>query len=220
MFSKTLMDLGKPRWLAVIRVLKTSDGMTVRELAGHLGVSYMAAKQYGEDLTRLGYLRRVRTPRTAVGRPEITYRLAPAADAVFPVIGTELALELLENARRLFGENAPERLLNRHFESLRERWSGPLDALAGPLEKAAELASLRCAYGAVCVFETPPGEHPRLVDHHHPLAPVLRHHPRAAAMETRLIQDLLGTAVERSEGASGDGRVGYLLTKVPKGGVD
>lgn len=210
MFSETFKDLAKPQWLAALGVLIARDGTTIRELAEMLDVSYMAAKQYSEDLTRLGYLQRMRTPRTAVGRPEISYRVTPKTNRLFPDIGMSLCLELLENSRILFGENAPERLIYQHFESLHARWSKILTPLGDPREKAAELASLRCRYGAVCIFSTLPGSPARLIDTHNPLDPVFQHYPKAVSMETRLLQDLIGTNVERRTSHPG-GRVEFIL---------
>lgn len=214
MFSETIKDLAKPQWLAALGVLKTSDGMAIRELADRLDVSYMAAKQYGEDLTRMGYLQRIRTPRTAVGRPEIAYRVAAKADAIFPDVGMSFSLELLENSRQLFGENAPDRLLYQHFESLHAHWSPLLEPLTHPFEKAGKLATLRRAYGAVSSFIPATDTPARLIEHHHPLNRVFALHPRAVGMDTRLIGDLLGTRVERREKENIPSCIEYLLPDV------
>ena len=215
MFSESIKDLAKPQWLAALGALKTSDnGMAIRELAEQLGVSYMAAKQYAEDLTRMGYLQRIRTPRTAVGRPEIAYRAAARADALFPDIGMALTLELLENSRQLFGENAPDRLLYQHFESLHARWAALLEPLTHPCGKAEKLAALRCEYGAVCFFENAAGAPARLIEHHHPLNRLFAPSPRAVAMDTQLIGDLLGTRIDRRETQNIPSRIEFLLADV------
>lgn len=197
MFSEPIKDLAKPQWLATIETLKTHGGLPVRELAEALGVSYMAAKQYGEDLTELGYLQRIRTPRATVGRPEISYRVTTKSDALFPDIGLRICLELLENSRQLFGENAPEQLIYQHFQALHTRWEKILSAIENPWEKAAKLADLRNAYGVGCIFEIVPGAAARIIDHHHPLRTVFEEYPRATTMEDRLIQDLTGSRVRR-----------------------
>lgn len=218
MFSTAIKDLAKPQWIAALTALKTSGGMPISQLADKLGVSYMAAKQYGEDLTRLGYLDRIRTPRTAVGRPEIFYRAAAKMDSLFPDTGMALSLELLENSRLLFGENAPERLIHQHFESQHSRWSTDLESYPDPHERAQRLATLRSESGAVCFFD-PSGEPcARLIEIHHPLTPVFRKYPRAIGMDTRLIHDLLRTRVERierHERALESATVEFLLPELP-----
>jgi len=211
MFSTAIQDLAKPQWLAVLSALKRGGGMPITQLAEQLGVSYMAAKQYGEDLTRLGYLERIRTPRTAVGRPEIFYRVATKTDSLFPNTGMALSLELLESSRQLFGENAPERLIYQHFESLRGRWSSEFASASNLRERAQILADLRTASGAICFFEPSNAPSARLLEIHHPLTPLFRNFPRAVGMDTRLIEDLLGTHVERIETGKESATVEFLL---------
>jgi predicted ArsR family transcriptional regulator len=204
MFSPAIQDLGKPQWVATIRVLKASGGMAISQLAEALGVSYMAAKQYGEDLTRLGYLVRIRTPRTAVGRPEIFYRVAPKADAMFAGVALEFSMELLESSRMLFGENAPERLIFQYFESLRSAWQRELESKPSQHDRARKLAALREACGVVCSFDPTGGRCPRFIELHHPMARLFEKYPTAISMDTRCIADLLGTRVERVENKVGN----------------
>jgi predicted ArsR family transcriptional regulator len=211
MFAPAIQDLAKPQWLAAIQTLKMSGGMPITQLAEKLGVSYMAAKQYGEDLTKLGYLERIRTPRTAVGRPEIFYRAAAKADSLFPDLGMAFSMELLENSRLLFGENAPERLIYQHFESLRARWSIELQSLTSPIERVKKLAALRSTTGVVCKFEIGDSPCPRLIELHHPLMALFRKYPRAVIIDTRMIEELLKTRVERIESGSNQTTIEYLL---------
>lgn len=217
MFSEGIKDLAKPQWISAIRVIKWNGGMPISRLADALGVSYMAAKQYAEDLTKLGYLERIRTPRTAVGRPEIFYRAASKADLLFPSVSMDFSLELLESSRLLFGENAPERLIFQHFESLRSAWSAILLPLPDPMERATKLAELRNLGGAVCSFVREGNACPRLVEIHHPLKALFRKYPTAVAMDTRLITELMEMRVERVEKGNASSAVEYLLQGMPSG---
>lgn len=211
MFTSGIQDLAKPQWLAAIKALKTHGSMPISQLAEQLGVSYMAAKKYGEDLARLGYLERIRTPRTAVGRPEIFYRAAAQVDDLLPAVGAGFCLEILDHSRVLFGENAPERLIYQHFETLRERWGADLENIHDPVNRAKKLAALRTASGAVCVFKSPNEHCPRLIEHHNPLTPLFKKYPRAAAIDLRLIDELVGTRVERAQPTKGSATVEFLF---------
>ena len=111
MFLPAFQDLLKPQWLATLSELKVSGGMAVSELSRRLDSSYMTVKQHCEDLTKLGYLKRSRIPRTEIGRPEIFYRLSEKAEGMFPGIPGGFTLDLLDQIQRAFGETAPERLL-------------------------------------------------------------------------------------------------------------
>ena len=116
MFRPGFRDLVKPQWVATIEELKLAGGLPVSELSRRIDASYMAVKQYCEDLKELGYLERSRIPRTEVGRPEIFYRLTTKADALFPQVGVTFTLEILESLKALFCESYPERLLFQYLQ--------------------------------------------------------------------------------------------------------
>ncbi|MFT3991642.1 MAG: hypothetical protein QM680_09565 [Luteolibacter sp.] len=202
----------KPQWVETIEQLKLSGGLPVSELARRLGASYMAVKQYCEDLKDLGYLERTRLPRTEVGRPEILYRLTAKADALFPQAGAQFSLDLLEQVRALFGENAPERLIFQYFQSQQEQWKPKLTKAKSLVEKATLLAALREKAGSFgrCRYDAEKGF--RIEEYHHPLEAVFIKYPRAILMEVRMLEQLLGTRVNRVEipgGKHGPARVDY-----------
>jgi predicted ArsR family transcriptional regulator len=189
-------DLVKPQWRTVIEALKQSGGLPVTDLMKHTGGSYMAVKTHCEELTAAGYLVRTRLPRAEVGRPEILYSLAAKADALFPQPGTDFILGLLDETKRMFGDTAPEKILYQHFQNRFEQLAAVLDRIEDPRRKLEKLAALRIAEGYASTVETDPL---RLVEYHHPLARVFGRYPRAAAMEQRMIEQLLGQRVIRRE---------------------
>lgn len=212
MFLPGFRDLVKPQWVATLEELKLSGGLPVSELSRRLEASYMAAKQYCEDLTELGYLDRSRVPRTAVGRPEIFYRLSEKADALFPQAGVAFTVEILDQTRALFGESAPERLLFQYFQQQQERWLPKLAKAKSLVEKATKLAALREKEGCFgrCKYDPEAGF--RIEEYHHPLQRVFERYPRAVAMELRMLEQLLGTRVTRREipgGRAGPARVDF-----------
>jgi predicted ArsR family transcriptional regulator len=159
-----------------------------------------------------GYLERWRLPRKEVGRPEIMYRLAPKADALFPQAGIGLSLELLESSRALFGESAPERLLLQYFSRLAERWRPKLARAKSMVEKATLLANLREKEGCFGRCKYDPQRGFRIEEYHHPLLPVFEVYPTAITLELRMMEELLGSRVQRTEvagGRAGPARVDY-----------
>jgi predicted ArsR family transcriptional regulator len=212
MFVPGFKDLAKPQWVATIEELKLSGGLPVSELSRRLEMSYMAVKQYCEDLQKLGYLERTRIPRTEVGRPEIFYRLSPKADAIFPQAGVTFSLDLLETVRTLFGESAPERLLFQYFQQQQERWQPRLKKAASLVEKATLLAALREKEGCFGRCKYDPQQGFRIEEYHNPLQPLFDRYPRAIGMELRMIEQLLGTRVVRREvpgGRAGPARIDF-----------
>lgn len=210
MLLPVFQNLVKPQWRAVLEQLKLSGGLPVSELAGRVGVSYMAAKQHCEELKKAGYLDRSRVPRTVVGRPEIYYSLSAKADALFPQAGADFTLDLLEGLKTLFGENAPDKLFFQHFQKQQEKWL-PLLAKARTVgEKAGKLAVLRGKEGCLVRCVEDPESGLRIEEFHNPLQRVFERYPRAIAMEQRMIEQLLGSRVTRREfpgGRTGQPRV-------------
>lgn len=212
MFLPGFRDLVKEGWVKILDELKVAGGLPVPELSRRLGGSYMGMKDQCDRLVKLGYVERWRLPRQEVGRPEIMYRLTAKADAMFPQAGVSLSLELLEAARGLFGDTAPERLLMQYFGQLRERWRPKLSKTKSLVERATMLSDLRekegcfgrCKYDAIRGF--------RMEEYHHPLHAVFAVYPGAVTLELRMMEELLGTRIVRKEipgGRGGPARVDY-----------
>lgn len=217
MLLPVFQDLIKPQWRAVLEELKFSGGLPVSELARRVDASYMAVKQHCEELKKLGYLERSRIPRTAVGRPEIFYSLGAKADALFPEAGFRFTLEILQGMKALFGEKMPEKLFFNYFQNQQQKWLPILTLEPSLSEKTAKLVALRNKEG--CVGRS--GEMPEgglgIEEFHNPLQRIFEAYPRAAAMELRMIEHLLGTRVIRREvsgGRSGQPRVVFEVSGV------
>lgn len=214
MFQPGFRDLVKPQWVATIEELRISGGLPVSELARRIEASYMAVKQYCEDLKKLGYLERSRIPRTEVGRPEIFYRLTAKADSLFPQAGTAFSLELLENLKPIFGDSSPDRLLFQYFQHQQEQWLPKLTKAKSLVEKATMLAGLREKNGCFGRCKYDPEKGFRIEEYHHPLQRIFEKYPRAIAMEVRMMEELLGSKVIRREisgGRSGPARVDFEI---------
>jgi predicted ArsR family transcriptional regulator len=201
MFRPAFHDLLKPQWLAALAELKISGGLAVSDLARRLGSSYMTVKQHCEDLNKLGYLMRIRVPRSEIGRPEIFYRLSEKAEGMFPGIPEDFTLEMLDQIQRTFGETAPDRLLFQHFQERGEDWKTKLSKGTTLLYKAQLFAKIRSQEGLFmrCLHDPETGAI-TLREFHHPLARVLAKHPRAIEMERRAIEVALGVRVSRTPG--------------------
>lgn len=196
--------------------LKVSGGMAVSELSRELGSSYMTVKQHCEDLTKRGYLMRSRVPRTEIGRPEIFYRLSEKAETMFPAIPSNFSLEILDHARQLFGDTAPEKLLFQYFQEQETHWKGRLSQGTTLLYRAGLFVKLREKEGHFmrCIHDKESGAI-LLREFHHPLRLVFEKFPRALVMEQRAMEAALGCSVKR-EVVQGPGdipsHVDFVLT--------
>jgi predicted ArsR family transcriptional regulator len=196
----------------ILDELKVSGGLPIPELSRRLESSYMGMKDQCDKLVKLGYLERWRLPRQEVGRPEIMYRLTPKADAIFPQAGVSLSLELLEAARTLFGDTAPERLLLQYFCQLRERWRPKLAKAKSLVERATLLSALREKEGCFGRCKYDPARGFRIEEYHHPLQAVFAAYPGAVHLELRMMEELIGSKIVRKEipgGRGGPARIDY-----------
>ncbi|MDP4626116.1 MAG: hypothetical protein NWT08_13375 [Akkermansiaceae bacterium] len=211
MFLPAFHDLLKPQWLAALSELKLSGGMAVSELSRTLGSSYMTVKQHCEDLTKLGYLKRTRVPRTEIGRPEIFYRLSEKADALFPGIPAAFTIEVLEQMQRMFGENAPDRMLFQYFQEQGESWKASISKGTTLLYKAQLFAKIRSKDGLFmkCLHDETSGRI-TLREFHHPLKGVFEKFPRAEAMELRAMEEALGVKITRKPQLLPGDQVGHV----------
>ena len=181
----------------IIGHLKHSPGMTVRELATAMKMSYMGVKQHCVEMEEKGYLDTFRRP-VPHGRPEKLYRLTVKLDPLFPSVTPLMMLEMLAHAERIFGPAAPEKLLHTWFQAKAERWALKLDKETTLENKAIVLARLRSADGHMCMVEAGAGGALRLVDYHVPLADLMEKYAVIAEIESDVIERLLGHPVERA----------------------
>ena len=194
MNPRLLADLGRSQRLRIVNRLKrTQDGLSVRELAAALEMSYMGVKQHCIELERQGYLDTFRRPKPVgqLGRPEMAYRLTHQAHELFPISGNQTTLELLASAAALFGAAAPEKLLFHFFQRLARDYSARLKGVDLG-DRVKWLARLRDADGYLSEVEGD-GKELRIVEHHSPMMQLLEAYP---ALLGRLEQELFAKVLK------------------------
>ncbi len=199
MFSPIFRELIRPVRATLIEELKLSDGLPVADLARTLDMSYMGVKQHCIDLEKAGFLTQRRIPRTAVGRPERLYQLTPKCDELFPVAGVDMTLMVLEEISALFGEAAAEKVLYRFFQKRKADWQSKVAKGKSLVEKATRLAELRDKSGAFSKCEYDRNVGFRMEEFHNPLQAIFNKYPNAVRMDLTMMEELLGTQIERTE---------------------
>jgi len=198
--QRLLSQIGRSQRLAVVNLLKrSSQGLTVRELADQLGMSYMGIKQHCLDLERDGYVDTSRRHR-GVGRPELLHRLTSKALDLFPRADNALALSLLEQARVLYGPTAAGKILFLHFQKQTAEYAGRIRGET-PAERAKWLTRLRDREGHMAEFQEGPPV--RIVERHHPMQALMDSHAEIATMERDMFQKILGAPVRREASQEG-----------------
>ena len=183
--------------MSLIEAIKKSQGMTVTALSKELELSYMGAKQICEKLEKSGFLKTWRVPRKAAGRPEKLYILTPKCDALFPQAGVDFTLNVMEGVKRFLGVSAPEKILFHHYEQQREEWSKYVSKGKSMVEKATRLVELREKSGVFCQCHYNPENGFRIEEYHHPMQEIFERFPSAIQQEIRMMEQVLGTKVDR-----------------------
>ena len=199
MFSQALADVSRPSYLGIIGELKRSGGLAISELAKILDMSYMGVKQHCVKLEELGYLKVWRVPRTKVGRPQKLYKLTQKCEPLFPDGGVDLISDLLEGVKKTFGETAPEKLLYHYLEKERDHWIKVVNPGISLVEKATRFVDARQKKGHFCHCRYSVDEGFLIEEYHHPLHRIFKKYPSLILMETRMIEQTLGSQVIRSE---------------------
>ena len=177
-------------------LLKRSQGMPVAELAKAMNMSYMGVKQHCVQMEKLGYVDTWRHP-SGAGRPLKLYRLTSKVMDLFPDIGRELSLDLLEMVGETYGSTAPEKLLLGFFSKKKEQYERRIRGESTG-EKAAALAKIRFAEGYLsqCLYD--PKEGLRIIEHHSLLQHLEESFPKVFHMEVQMFGELIGTRVTRT----------------------
>jgi predicted ArsR family transcriptional regulator len=185
--------------LAVLEALKRfPEGLSVPDLSGELGMSYMGIKAHCIALQGEGLVVTWRQP-SSKGRPRILYRLTTAGEALFAGPGNDLASALLREAAVLFGSAAPRKLLLLHFRSMAVRYGSRLPS-GDPGDRVRAFVRLRDEEGRICSLRE--GERPEIHECHNPLADLMEEYPGVDAMEETMVGEVLGVAVRRRQEGS------------------
>jgi predicted ArsR family transcriptional regulator len=197
MNQRLIAEIGRTQRLEILNSLKRTKGMSVNELVEKMNMSYMGIKQHCLTLQRDGYLDTWRRPQK-MGRPEMVYRLTRRTHELFPTDSNQFTLELLTSIQKIYGLNAPEKLLYNVFE----KKAAALTAKAKGetvTERAKWLARVRDSEGCMAQFTTTEEGGPQILECHSPIMNLLDRYPIIARFEQDMFEAVLGTKVRREE---------------------
>lgn len=211
-YFKILKNFSKPHWFDIITLIKCSQGLSVGELSEALGMSYMGVKKHCIAMHKLGYLDTWRRPKE-VGRPEKTYRVTEKLAPLFPSIGDEVSLAILEASMQL-EVNAAEKLLYAFFREQAEKLAVKVSG-DSVQERAENLARARDDQGYLSRCRYDEEEGLRIDEYHNPLQPLFDKYPTLERMEIQMFEGLLGAHVDRTV-SKVSGLTHYCFTLSPK----
>jgi predicted ArsR family transcriptional regulator len=200
---------------AVLEILKREGPISADLLGQRLGITAMAVRQHlygleaGGDATHTEQAR----PR---GRPVKLWRATAAADAHFADSHSALAIDLITQVKKAFGEEGLDRLLKLRNAELEKAYRAKTDKAQSLKTKLDALAKIRSAEGYMAEVRREPETGEWLfVENHCPVCAAARLCTGLCREELALFHRVLGKniKVERlSHILAGAGRCAYRVT--------
>jgi DeoR family suf operon transcriptional repressor len=177
--------------------LKCAPGIGARELATRLKLSLTAVRHHLREL-EAGHIVRHERLSQGVGAPSFVYRLTERGEALFPRRYGEALTQVLQLVAQREGRPAAVRLLEAHFDALRERVRARLAATISPdpAERMRAVATVltEAGYMAEGSASFCCGT---LIERNCALHEVAERFPELCALETRMLSEALEGTVER-----------------------
>jgi predicted ArsR family transcriptional regulator len=201
----------------ILERLKVVEHATAPELADEFDLTDTAVRQHLDVLEELGLVERSPSEPRGRGRPPSRWRLAPAANDLFPDHHAELTVDLLAAIRAAHGEGGLDRVLEARFD---RQLAAYRQVLPEPDESSVRvrvrrLADIRSAEGYLAEA-VQDGDTMVLVEHHCPICEAAGACPGLCRTELELFQAALGgdVQIERTQHLlAGDARCVYRITK-------
>lgn len=193
--SRSLVSLLGEQRAAIVERLRRDGGVSIAELADHLGISEVATRRHVAVLEDEGLVV-ARIVRQGRGRPPARYTLTDEANRLFPQGYDRLATEVLDFLSDTHGRDGVRAFLRwrleREVEGLRDAISAEdlhdrLQQLATTLTDAGFEASV-----------TPLGDGFTLTQEHCAIYDVAKDHPEVCAYEAATFSRVLGRDVTLS----------------------
>ena len=202
---------------ALLDRLKRGGPQEARELAAHLGVTAMAARQHLYALEAEGIVATERQPRPR-GRPVKLWRLTEAAAPFFPDGHAELTLGLLDAMTEAFGARGLGKLIAARSEAQRAAYGARIRP-GWPLKRRVEaLARIRSEEGYMAEARATGRGVYLLVENHCPICAAARACRGLCQRELELFREVLGPDVEVTRLdhlLSGARRCSYRIRRAP-----
>jgi predicted ArsR family transcriptional regulator len=190
--------------------LKQKGGMTADELAAELGISAVAVRRHLSNLERdqLVVHEQVKRP---VGRPGFVYHLSEPANLLFPSSYHQLAAQVLQAVRSMFGQEAIDLIFEQRRQEMEHRYGAGMDGDT-LRQRLQQFTDLRGAEGYMATWEENRDGTFTLHQHHCPIIWVAEFCDPACREEMVMLGDLFDAEVIRhSHQVDGDTTCSYEI---------
>ncbi|MDF2179746.1 transcriptional regulator [Aliiglaciecola sp. CAU 1673] len=199
----------------ILFLLKARGEQTAKQLSQALDMTSMGARQHLLQLQSQGLVCAVHRAEK-VGRPSQYWQLTDKAFGRFPDAHRPLALQLLQSARELYGEEGVNALVQHREKALKHEY----------MAKMAEETSLQGKLEALCLLRSKEGYMAEwfqqsegvfwFVENHCPICDAAKSCASLCQSEMELLQSCLGDGINLSRQEhilQGQRRCSYQITK-------
>lgn len=184
----------------ILFLLKTRGPKSAQQLAALIELTSMGARRQLEAALEKGLVM-FEDVADKVGRPSRQWRLTDAGNARFPDRHSDLALQLIEQTRTLFGEAGLERLITAREGAIEAHYRMEVQDQAGLPARVEALARARDAEGYMADSEVQEDGSVLLIENHCPICAAARECQNFCRSELEIFQRVMGPEckVERAE---------------------
>jgi predicted ArsR family transcriptional regulator len=184
----------------ILFLLKTRGPKTAQQLAELLELTSMGARRQLETAEEKGLVTFEDTA-DKVGRPSRRWLLTAAGHARFPDRHADLTLQLIGQARAVFGEEGLERLIASREKAIEAHYAMEVQDQPDLASRVDALARARDAEGYMAETEVREDGSVLLIENHCPICAAARECQNFCRSELEIFQRVMGegASVERAE---------------------
>ncbi|MGO2334934.1 helix-turn-helix transcriptional regulator [Providencia sp.] len=184
----------------VLFCIKTKGPISTAVIAKDLDMTGEAARQHIQKLTSLGLVEGVQcASQSGAGRPRQNWVLTEQGHQRFPDTHAQLALQLIDSVRTIFGDEGLEKLISQREEESRTKYLARCDNLPF-IERLNALADVRSEEGYMVRVEKEDDSW-LFIENHCPICAAATACQNFCRSELALFRDVLGNdaTVEREQ---------------------
>ena len=195
----------------ILLALKEKGELTADDLATMLEISAVAVRRHLDNLKHSGLIE-YQEVRQGMGRPSYVYSLTDKTDHIFPRNYEELAQDVLDTIRDLYGQDAVDAIFDRRFEKIKEIYQKKVDGQTLQ-ERLDQLVSLRQQDGYMAQWQHNDDGTFVMTERNCPIQSVAANGCSVCAQDLQLFVELLDADVARQDNlVQGDNACSYQIT--------
>lgn len=195
----------------ILLALKERGGLTADDLAAMLKISAVAVRRHLENLKHSGLIE-YKEARQGMGRPSFVYSLTDKTDHIFPRNYEELAQDVINTIRDLYGQDAVDAIFSKRFEKIKGIYKTKVNGQTLE-ERIAQLSRLRQEDGYMAVWQGNDDGTFIMTERNCPIQSVAAGRCEACAQDLQLFVELLDADVARQDHlVQGDDACSYQIS--------